>query len=779
MAKDLIVRVGTGGDALDLPATLMAAGAEAGPGFERVRRLPGVHLLLGGDRGYLVKLAEPLPAGAAERLKVGVKVQARFHLRLPVNRVIAGVSEQAPGATAALDLTAGLSGAAPLFLLPSGHLSATTDEPPTGMALLDTLVAAARWVSSRRASTFTRLFPPSAFHPDEPERTERLSATQAAALLDQLRGALATAAVGGEAARADARAAAQLRSAALTVLSHLVATAKDDPGFRAVADAAAAEIFALIEKEAAEPSLRAHAILLLQLRGPALSAADRDRAAALVRGLVRAAPPYAELKGAWNFAMCSGWDFHEGECDVLRTKYRFTDVPLPEGAPKPPGYGRYTVLLAPFATPHGDPIRVFARTAEPEDENLEMADPFFAGVMINRHAQLGAFDMQAVRTEVKQAGYKLMLNSQCAGLTTRFALSRMFPDADLYSSWDSTYFQTGEGGKVTASEGQDCFVAILQGMSKGETHAQIDARIRAAQWHHAQSAEPGFVQFVGPAHPLVLARYSDVNRDGRADLYDGFLDLDVKAIREDLRASATPRDPGVAPSAIGGEAADGLDWAAGSLDRVTQYSDLWAGLPGRAEMLYRFQAGGFYGPHDPPRDVPLGRRPGLEEDPATLPALCRYLPDADGGFRAEVMLHAHLSHSARELKRLLCAAEAMWRAFDLGYLPARGALADLPGQRGAVLLMLAGLLEFPADQNFIDGLWAMGLQMLRFPAISRSVVRGCITEADHDASNYYGSERGLTQLMGDGGDLHKADPAAWKKLQSNDPTIGRAAALAL
>jgi transcription elongation factor Elf1 len=44
--------------------------------------------------------------------------------------------------------------------------------------------------------------------------------------------------------------------------------------------------------------------------------------------------------------------------------------------------------------------------------------------------------------EVRQVGYKLMMNSQCAGLTTRFAIAKIFPDADIYSSWDSTYFRT-------------------------------------------------------------------------------------------------------------------------------------------------------------------------------------------------------------------------------------------------------------------------------------------------------------------------------------------------
>src|SRR5581483_3754127 len=92
-------------------------------------------------------------------------------------------------------------------------------------------------------------FPPSAFHPDEPVRAERLSAAQAERLLQQMTEALRAAAAGGAAAREHPEDAAQARSAALTVLSHIVATAKDDPAFRAVADAAAQAIFTLIEEE--------------------------------------------------------------------------------------------------------------------------------------------------------------------------------------------------------------------------------------------------------------------------------------------------------------------------------------------------------------------------------------------------------------------------------------------------------------------------------------------------------------------------------------------------
>jgi len=41
----------------------------------------------------------------------------------------------------------------------------------------------------------------------------------------------------------------------------------------------------------------------------------------------------------------------------------------------------------------------------------------------NRHAQLGTFDLQATSVELSQVGYKLLMNTQCTGLTTRFAIN--------------------------------------------------------------------------------------------------------------------------------------------------------------------------------------------------------------------------------------------------------------------------------------------------------------------------------------------------------------------
>ncbi|MFO0606532.1 MAG: hypothetical protein U0324_25395 [Polyangiales bacterium] len=785
MPTEFVIQVESGG--APVAASLVQSGAAAAKSFKAAKKGDGSHVLLTGDRDYHATLVEGGYDAAALTAAKGRFVRVTFPGRSPVRRVLrdlklaAARAPEAPSATTAVDLTGGVAGCPPLWVLPDGTFSTKAAEAQRGVAAREALVNAARWISGRRTSTFERLFPPSAFHPDVAPRPERLSAAQGAALLDQARGALTEAAVGSAEALRDGDAAAQLRSACATVLSHVVATALRDATWRALADAAAAELFALVAAEegpSARPALRGHVILLLQLRAPALTPADAARAKALLRTFAREAPPYASLPGPWHFAMCSTWDFHEGEAEVIASRHDFKEVPLPPDAPAAPRGSTYRCFEAPFQTPDKKPVRVLARQSTVTDENAEMASPWFVGVLINRHAQLGSFDMKATAVTVAQQGYKVMMNSQCAGLTTRFALSRAFPDADLYSSWDSTYFRTGPGGKVNDSEGLDCFVALLSGMARRETHAQLERRIRAAQWYHPQQEDDAsWVQFVGPANPLVVARYSDVNHDAKADLYDGFLDFDVRDVLVEMADSGTPRDPKVRASQVGGAAARSLGWAVGSLNRVAQYSDIWAALPGRAERFYAFESAGYFSHLEPPSDVRTGP---IREDLGRLPAVCRYTEEKDG-LRGEVMFHAWLAHAAEELKRLLVAAEVMNRAFDLKLIAPEGRLATPQARRGALLLTMAGLLEFPSDQNRLDGLWSAALRMLNLPDVSRSLVRACITEADHDASNYYGSHRGLRQLVGgdDRGDLGRLAPAAWERIASADPLIGRALPLAV
>jgi hypothetical protein len=184
-------------------------------------------------------------------------------------------------------------------------------------------------------------------------------------------------------------------------------------------------------------------------------------------------------------------------------------------------------------------------------------------------------------------------------------------------------------------------------------------------------------------------------------------------------------------------------------------------------------------PRGPAPRRPRRRRPARSTSAAPPPSSATAKDDA-GNLSAEVLCHSWLSHSAQELKRLLVAAEAYWRAIDLGYL--KSDELDTPGgQRAGLLLLLAGLLEFPADPNLLDGLWESALDMLQLPRLSRTVVRRCIDDADHEHGNYYGSERGIAALLGTDktpGAIQQTSPVAHDELVSGTH-VGRARPLQL
>ena len=299
MANALVIRLRTGKSKVDLPATLLASGAGAAARFDETRGHSGIRLLVGGEPAYLAQLVDPAPAGAqalvegAKGRLVEVVFAGRSALRRKLYAVDVKVVAAAPAA-AAVDLTSGRAGAAPLFLLADGSFSQTAaGAGPRGMDALPALVTAARWITTRRTSTFERLFPPDPFRPELAPRTDRLTVGQGKGLLDQLDSALAAAAVGGDAARRDPESSAQLRSAALTALSHLAATVLADTSFRALADAAIARIFALIEgregRRLAPGAARA--------RHPAAAAA-RPRAPGRRSHARHRAPRHAAAQGA-------------------------------------------------------------------------------------------------------------------------------------------------------------------------------------------------------------------------------------------------------------------------------------------------------------------------------------------------------------------------------------------------------------------------------------------------------------------------------------------------
>ena len=168
-------------------------------------------------------------------------------------------------------------------------------------------------------------------------------------------------------------------------------------------------------------------------------------------------------------------------------------IELPEGAPvvRAAGASSYRAFEAPFKTPAGDPIRVFARSrAAPTTRTSRWASPSSSGLLINRHAQLGV--VRPPRGRGEGAAARLQADDELAVRGPHHALRDLAPVPRrrhlLVVGLDVFPHRGRRTGKVTASEGLDCFVAVLQGMSRAARRTRSStARIRRAQWHHAQA----------------------------------------------------------------------------------------------------------------------------------------------------------------------------------------------------------------------------------------------------------------------------------------------------
>jgi hypothetical protein len=473
---------------------------------------------------------------------------------------------------------------------------------------------------SRRGATtsFECLFPASPFHPEERAARNRASAEARR----QARGPARPAQRGPRGRRPRGRQhrrptdAAQLRSAALTVLSHIVATVLKDgllapelprrrrPGRRPHLRPDRRETGPGGARPSCGPTPSRCWRCAARPCAPRIRSRPRRSCAAF--GAPPRPTPSSPARGASPSTPPPSSRPASSSC--CRPSTGFTKVPPPSDAPASPNAwgGGYRCSRPPSPAPQGQEILVFARRPRRATRTTRWATST-SPACSSAATPTSAPSTCGPRWSRSAGGYKLMMNCQCAGLTTRFAISRMFPDADIYSSWDSTYFSTGANDESSPARASTASWRP-PGMAAGE---DFGPSTPAAQGPVAPQAEPhARVRAVHrPRHPLVVVATRTSTATARPTTTTA---SSTSASSRSPRRSATPRpraSPGVAASQIGGAAARGLNWAAGSLNRVAQYSELWDSLPGQAENFYVFPPPASTAPPTRPATSPPASRP--------------------------------------------------------------------------------------------------------------------------------------------------------------------------
>ncbi|MCA9538974.1 MAG: hypothetical protein KC620_08795, partial [Myxococcales bacterium] len=392
-----------------------------------------------------------------------------------------------------------------------------------------------------------------------------LDETQRAGLRAQLEEAVAqsrTAPLG-----LDERQCLQLRSSAGTCLLHLAETPPGD-------DAAAASVASLIEAEL-NPMLREGLAAEFNRAASHLSAEMAARAAALFAEVAPLSPPYAawfgdgpvELRVAW-FPGRGSEGFYRGAVELLR-KAGFA----PDGEEREGGPADYVRTYEGAEGPM--PVRITVKEYA-YDLFKPMADKSVHIVGYDGHSDIGRNIRHALENAPDASGPKLIFYGLCAGKDALFRVRARYPESQVLTSFNSTYFRTEPGPdgvrRMVESENFNVLMEVLAGIAGRKDWAAIREGIvqRAIpRYWKAHHALPGGMNYVTPIDTGLRRNVLDSDRDGQADALDKLVDFNVFAIRDDTAHEFTPIDPGRPAEAI-----DGTDIhvAANSLNTAVLYN---------------------------------------------------------------------------------------------------------------------------------------------------------------------------------------------------------------
>lgn len=353
----------------------------------------------------------------------------------------------------------------------------------------------------------------------------------------------------------------QMRASAHTCLVHLAecvpATAEH------LAEKRAAEEAAMAFARAEDHPVLAEAFAAHLHRAVGLTAAGRQAADALFMQRVPVSPPY----GGWfvtgeattgeaaptlvvHWSPGTGSEgFYRGTVELLK---QAGFAPEGEVAPRGPSW---------FGREYGRDLRVRLRLAEfAGDLFASMADPGVHIVGYDGHSDIGRNMRRALQRAPDQRGHKLVFYGLCAGKDALFRVRARYPEAQVLTTFNSSYFRTAdgpEGRRMVESENFNALVEVLAGIADRQDWKGIRDAIRdraIPRYWKAHHALPGGMNYVTPIDSALARRVLDLDGDGQADALDRLVDFNAFAVAADTAAEFVPRDPGRPAAGLGGGA---------------------------------------------------------------------------------------------------------------------------------------------------------------------------------------------------------------------------------
>ncbi|MFZ5467977.1 MAG: hypothetical protein ACOZIN_00955 [Myxococcota bacterium] len=609
-----------------------------------------------------------------------------------VKALLEGLTPAAPaGSVVSLDASGAYP---PVFLTSHGGFTVHADgrPPANDVELGDALYRAAAVVDDAQGNVFAPL----------PESTR-------AAMLENLRGALAKVPAGGTAPSGlDAQQAVQLRASASTALLHLL-EASPEAALRG-------QLLAAYEKQVlaeTDPRLRENMIFHLANAQAAKSGPVKEVADRLMKELAPIRPPYEKWFANGNDTLRLSWTVGHGEFWKGFTNQLKRAGFKPVGTEDPYGVSTYE---ATFDKPGVGPTKFRIDVREGGTDILSaMNDSKVHVVGYDGHSNWGRNMSASVKSGPPAphgADGKLLFYNLCVGKGVLDRVKEKYPNCQVVTTYAASNFYTDGHGQMTTGEGVQALLALVKSISERADWSVIHQRMNDA-------ADIGvgrtWDNYLTPISTVTREKVLDRDNDGQADYLDKHFNYNLVQVADDTQREFTP----VRQS----RAADRLDGtkvlvSANMINTLSEFSSILEEVNPDSKVV----PFGWFEPKMGERDV----------------VRFSQAKGADGKSEFRMQVSSRYAHMSEEALR----ATAI---YEFNRYLAQGGKLHL----GPVEAKLAGLIAFGqslrVDEGYRDAdIWKNFIARYNFPAdLSLAPITSLLTAEHH---RYAGSPEMVNKL---------------------------------
>ncbi len=372
----------------------------------------------------------------------------------------------------------------------------------------------------------------------------------------------------------------QLRSSAATLLLHLAESMKSS-GAEGDLKARVESAYIDFAKNEDNRILKDSMIYNLKMSADSgkLTRSAAVEAKELFSEIAPTSPPYDDWFKDGNNTINIAWytgegpeGFYRGTVEMLKKQGFKPEGPEKEGGP--------VVYSKTIRNSRGEEITFRIRVKEYNRDIFdEMDNPEFHIVGYDGHSNIGRTIRYALeRAPDEAANKKLIFYGLCAGKDNIFRVREKYPDAQIMTTHNSSYFRTSKGpdgkSRMVESENFNALMQVINGIAEKKDWKAIrsDIKNKAIPWYWKNyHALPGGMNYITPIDTNIRRMALDSDFDGQADPIDKLVNFNTFSVREDTRAEFEPVDPGVPADQLDGTK---IHTAAASLNTAVLYNPL-------------------------------------------------------------------------------------------------------------------------------------------------------------------------------------------------------------